>query len=293
VRRLERELKRGDGLELYQRNLKNHKVRSMKSGIRIANRNQPLKLTILVKLRPIFITWSLMLASIARAGPPFVTDDPEVPPVGGWEINIPFTLQRTPGTTDIQAPLFDLNYGLPNIQLEFDVPVAVVKDNLGTAAGLGDILLGIKWRFFEDKHLHIQLGTYPQVFAPTGDAKSGLGNGRPTYELPLLAEKSWDKCTFYGETEYWLQTAPGQRNYWFLGAVLQHDITDRLSLGLELFGNTQKQSGTRPDVAFNIGGSFKLTEHLNLLFTGGRDIYGDTKAMLYLGLQILTKKSDD
>ena len=83
----------------------------MKSGIRIANRNQPLKLTILVKLRPIFVTWSLMLASIARAGPPFVTDDPEVPPVGGWEINIPFTLQRTPGTTDIQAPLFDLNYG--------------------------------------------------------------------------------------------------------------------------------------------------------------------------------------
>jgi hypothetical protein len=44
---------------------------------------------------------------------------------------------------------------------------------------------------------------------------------------------------------------------------------------------------------FNIGGSFKLTEHLNLLFTGGRDIYGDTKATLYLGLQILTKKSDD
>ena len=70
-------------------------------------------------------------------------------------------------------------------------------------------------------------------------------------------------------------------------------ITDRLSLGLELFGNTQKQSGTRPDVAFNIGGSFNLTEHLNLLFTGGRDIYGDTKAMLYLGLQILTKKSAD
>jgi hypothetical protein len=112
----------GRWTRLYQRNLKNHKVRSMKSGIRIANGNQPLKLTILVKLRPIFVTWSLMLASIARAGPPFVTDDPEVPPVGGWEINIPFTLQRTPGSTDIQAPLFDLNYGLPNIQLEFDVP---------------------------------------------------------------------------------------------------------------------------------------------------------------------------
>jgi hypothetical protein len=91
--------------------------------------------------------------------------------MGGWEINIPFTLQRTSGTTDMQAPLFDLNYGLPNIQLEFDVPVAVVQDDRrGTAAGLGDVLLGIKWRFFEDEHSHVQLGTYPQVYAPIGDA---------------------------------------------------------------------------------------------------------------------------
>jgi hypothetical protein len=82
-------------------------------------------------------------------------------------------------------------------------------------------------------------------------------SGRPTYELPLLVEKSWDKWTLYSETEYWLQTAPGQKNYRFVGAVLQHDITDRLNLGVELFGNTQKQSGTRPDVAFKIGGSFK------------------------------------
>lgn len=247
-----------------------------------------------IDLRLILVTWSLILASVVHAGPPFVTDDPEVPPIGGWEINIPFTLERTPGTTSMQTPLFDLNYGLPNIQLEFDIPVAVVQDDRrGTAAGLGDILLGLKWRFFEDEHLHIQVGTYPQVFAPTGDAKSGLGSGRPTYELPLLVEKSWKKWTLYSETEYWLQPAPGQKNYWFLGAVLQRDINDRLSLGLELFGNTQKQPGARPDIAFNIGGSFKLNEHLNLLFTGGRDIFGDTKAMLYLGLQILTKKSDE
>jgi hypothetical protein len=39
-----------------------------------------------VKLRPIFVAWSLMFASIVCAGPPFVTDDSEIPPVGGWEI---------------------------------------------------------------------------------------------------------------------------------------------------------------------------------------------------------------
>ena len=37
------------------------------------------------------------------------------------------------------------------------------------------------------------------------------------------------------------------------------------------------------------GGSLKLREHLNLLFSGGRDIVGDTHAMAYIGLQLLTK----
>jgi hypothetical protein len=54
-------------------------------------------------------------ARTPQAGLPFVTDDPEPPPVGEWEINVPFFLQRTPGRTELNAPLFDLNYGLPNV----------------------------------------------------------------------------------------------------------------------------------------------------------------------------------
>jgi hypothetical protein len=43
------------------------------------------------------------------------------------------------------------------------------------------------------------------------------------------------------------------------------------------------------DFAFNIGGTWKLSKQLNLLFAGGRDIVGDTTAMAYIGFQILTK----
>ncbi len=35
--------------------------------------------------------------------------------------------------------------------------------------------------------------------------------------------------------------------------------------------------------------TWKLSERLNLLFSGGRDIVGDTHAMAYIGLQLLTK----
>jgi hypothetical protein len=150
----------------------------------------------------------LVLANAAHAGPPFVTDDPEPPPAGGWEINVPFILERTPGETEMNAPLFDLNYGLPNVQLKLEVPVEVVHDDHdGAAAGLGDLLPGVKWRFFENEKSQLQAGIYPQVLVPTGDRRHGLGEGRPAYVLPLLAEKAWSKWTLYGNIGYWWQTA--------------------------------------------------------------------------------------
>jgi hypothetical protein len=225
-----------------------------------------------------------------QAGPPFVTDDPEPPPPGGWEINVPFILARTSGKTEMDAPLFDLNYGLPNIQLKLEIPVAVVqRDDDRTTAGPGDLLLGVKWRFYNDERSQVQLGVYPQLLAPTGDESRGLGEGRTAFVLPLLAQQSWGKWTVYGNVGFWWQTAAETRNYFYAGAVLQREINERLELGAELFGNTPKERDGRSDVAFNIGGTWKLSQHLNLLFSGGRDIVGDTHAMVYIGLQLLTK----
>ena len=58
---------------------------------------------------------------------------------------------------------------------------------------------------------------------------------------------------------------------------------------MELFGNTPKERDGRVEIAFNAGGAWKLSKHLNLLFATGRDIVGDRKAMVYTGLQVLTK----
>ena len=117
--------------------------------------------------------WLLLATDFLQAGPPFVTDDPEPPPAGGWEINVPFILERTPGKTEMDAPLFDLNYGLPDIQLKLEFPIAIVnEDNNGTQAGAGDSLIGVKWRFFNNERSQFQLGTYPQVLAPTGNHSS-------------------------------------------------------------------------------------------------------------------------
>jgi hypothetical protein len=235
------------------------------------------------------IGW-LLTFDLARAGPPFVTDDPEPPHPGGWEINVPFILERNPGTTDMDAPLFDLNYGLPDVQLKVEFPIKIVhEDNDRTEVGAGDLLVGVKWRFLNDERSQFQIGTYPQLLVPTGDRAQGLGEGRPAYVLPLLVQKSWDKWTLYGNVGFWWRNAADTRNYVYAGAVLEREINERLTLGVELFGNSPKERGGRSELAFNFGGAWKLSKHFNLLFSGGRDFVGDTTAMAYVGLQVLTK----
>jgi Putative MetA-pathway of phenol degradation len=219
-----------------------------------------------------------------------VTDDPEPPPPGGWEINVPFIPERTPGKTEMDAPLFDLNYGLPNIQLKLEIPVAIVhNDNDGTATGAGDLLLGVKWRFLNNERSQVQFGIYPQLLLPTGDRGRGLGDGGSAFVFPLLAQRNWEKWTLYGNVGYWWQGADDTRNYFYAGAVLEREINKRLELGVELFGNSPKERGGRSEMAFNVGGTWKLSKHFNLLFSGGRDIVGDTHAMAYIGFQLLTK----
>jgi hypothetical protein len=238
----------------------------------------------------VFGAGCFLAIGLAQAGPPFVTDDPEPPPTGGWEINVPFIFERTPGKAEMDAPLFDLNYGLPNIQLKLEIPVRVVHwDSDGTAAGAGDLLAGVKWRFFNNEQSQLQFGIYPQLLLPTGDHAHGLGQGRPAFLFPLVAQKSWEAWTLYGNIGYWWQTAAETRNYVYAGAVLEREINARLTLGAELFGNSSKERGGRSELAFNFGGTWKLSKHINLLFTGGRDIVGDTTAMGYIGLQFLTK----
>jgi hypothetical protein len=243
-----------------------------------------------VKLLHATVVCSSLIIAPIQAGPPFVTDDPEPPPPGGWEINVPFIPERTPGKTEVDAPLFDLNYGLPNIQLKLEIPVAIVhNDNDGTAAGVGDLLIGVKWRFLNNERSQVQFGIYPQLLLPTGDRGRGLGDGGSAFVFPLLAQRNWEKWTLYGDVGYWWRGADDTRNYFYAGAVLEREINKRLELGVELFGNSPKERGGRSEMAFNVGGTWKLSKHFNLLFSGGRDIVGDTHAMAYIGFQLLTK----
>jgi hypothetical protein len=102
------------------------------------------------------------VAAQGQGGPPFRTDDPETPGNEHWEINFGWIGDRNPEAGDYEVPDFDINYGLGDrIQLKYELPIAIEEIRPLPAtpttpalaghviAGLGESLLGIKWRFYE------------------------------------------------------------------------------------------------------------------------------------------------
>ncbi|MGD1148533.1 MAG: transporter [Thermoanaerobaculaceae bacterium] len=232
---------------------------------------------------------SLIVAATVRAGPPFVTDDPETPPLHGWEINIPITLERESGEQSLETPLFDLNYGYrENVQLRVEFSLLNVRlDGARTERGLSDTSVGVKWRFLEESQLMPQMAIYPQVTLPTGDHQHRLGDGKPSYGFPLVAQKSWGPWTVFGNVGVIVQSTAGSRDYWYQGLTLVREVSRSLELGVEEYGNSPIDRDERSSLGYNLGGTWKVAESMNVLFSAGRTVRGEQATSVYLGIQLL------
>jgi hypothetical protein len=99
----------------------------------------------------LLIPLAITTVAFAQGGPPFITDDPGTPGNRHWEINFGWIADHNPGQAYYQLPDIDMNYGWGDrIQLKYELPLAAATDqNNTTRAGLGESLLGIKWRPYE------------------------------------------------------------------------------------------------------------------------------------------------
>ena len=217
---------------------------------------------------------SLSLALAARAGPPFITDDPQPVDPGHWEVyGFSAGAGARAGISGL-GPSIEVNYGAaPNLQLHaigglaYDSP-----SGQGTRMGLSDTELGVKYRFITPgkDDWFPQVGVFPLVEIPTGDAKRGLGGGYTAAFLPVWVQKDLGKWTTYGGGGYWINPGSGNRDFWFTGWLVQRQVTDKLALGGEVFHQTSSMVGHDETSGFNLGGQYDLTEHYHLLFSAGR-----------------------
>jgi hypothetical protein len=245
----------------------------------------------MLRFRPLFffvlalwIIWAF--AESTFAGPPFLTDDPEPVPFKHWEFYLFSTVDATPDSTSGTGPAFEFNVGaLPDLQLHLVVPIAYSSpEDEPSAYGLGDIELGLKYRFIQETDSQPMVGVFPLLEIPTGDADRGLGNGKVWGKLPIWLQKSWEPWTTYGGGGYVINTASDARDYFFGGWLLQREFGERLTLGGEVFAQGRSRDDSGSFALFNLGGFFKITPDFDLLFSGGHTFAGDRHTVGYLGL---------
>ena len=230
----------------------------------------------------------LLAPAIARAGPPYVTDDPEPVEFRHWEFYLATQHSVTRDAASGTAPHVEVNYGAwPGLQLHVIVPLAYARPSGGsTSYGVGDIEVGAKLRFIDESQWWPMVGTFPMFELPTGNAARGLGTGHLHVLIPLWLQKSFGPWTSYGGGGLWVNPGQGNRNYGYFGWLLQRRLSQLATLGTEIFYTTPDQVGGSANLRFNIGIVLDFTEHHHLLFSAGRGIVGATIFQGYLAYQL-------
>ena len=212
-----------------------------------------------------------------QGGPPFRTDDPDTPGNKHWEINFGWIADRNPAAGSYQVPDFDINYGLGDrIQLKYEIPIAIEEQRpvpVSAAfpqgqegvvlAGLGESLLGVKYRYFEhhpgdrwfsglglglkpdakasyedeaEKPVNLSFGTYPQLYLnnPTRSVARGLVSSGPNFYLPVEIAGRIGPLRYNADAGYNF----GNRNLpqsWNRGFIVGHEFSDRTEAYIELY----------------------------------------------------------
>jgi hypothetical protein len=227
-------------------------------------------------------------SAAAHAGPPYVTDDPEPVERRHWEFYVATQHSVTDDDTSGTAPHVEVNYGAAqDLQIHLIVPLAYDRPASGpNHYGLGDLELGVKYRFLQEGKRQPMMGIFPQLELPTGSASDGLGTGRLHVFIPLWLQKSFDPWTMYGGAGYWINPGEGNRDYGFAGWQIQRRLSDLVTLGTEVFYTTPDRIDGRDNLGSNVGLVLDFNEHHHLLFSAGRSVVGDTDFQAYLGYQL-------
>lgn len=226
----------------------------------------------------------------AQGSPPFITDDPGTPGNRHWEINLGVTTERRPGETVSELPLIDVNYGLgERFQLKWEAPIVQLRESgEPSKAGLGNSLVGLKWRFYDEGEHGLAAAVYPQIeFNNPGHSdERGLVESGSAFLLPFLFEKEFGPVNLTGEIA---REFRDDGDTWHYGIIVSHEFAPRFSAGFEFNGSADERFHASV-LVFNLGAAYEVNEHFSVLLSVGRELHNgdEPRATLvgYAGMQL-------
>jgi hypothetical protein len=228
--------------------------------------------------------------AMAQGGPPLLTDDPGTPGNGKTELNVAFTTEKSRKEQLFEAPLFDINYGVgEHIQIKLEIPWLVRdEESERTRSGLGNVLLGFKWRFLDEKEDGVDASIYPQPDFNTAVVSRRSGLVAEGMELLLPVQVARDFGPVAVNVELGFRLHEEGEDVWVWGLALGRKVTDEIELLGEVHGEAAR-SFDRGKLVFNLGARWKLSELNSILVSAGRGIRGESRGepsfIGYLGLQ--------
>jgi hypothetical protein len=226
----------------------------------------------------------------AQGGPPLITDDPDTPGPGYWEINIAVLRDKTQRQRRLEIPRVDVNYGVGRrIQLKFEMPVTTVQAEDGKGeTGAGNATVGVKWRFMGQEGDLIAWSVYPQLDFSMVDSTftKGIEDHRRELILPTEITVEMFRLELNGEVgRTFTENGPGS---WIFGLSSEGHVVPRLELLAEIHGEHVIDQST--DLIAVGGGRFKMTPTMFVLMALGHSIRSlpeeGPRTYAYIGLQL-------
>jgi len=222
-----------------------------------------------------------------------ITDDPGSPGPDHWEINLGWETQRADGQTLFGLPLLDANYGVGDrTEVTYEAPYAVLQESgEPDRSGMGDSLLGVKYRFYDAGDKGWQASLYPQVTFVTPGSSSGrrgLADPATTVLLPLEFAKDYGAFAIDFDCGSLLSNEAVDRG-WMGGFLIGKEVMKGWELDAEIHVNSDLHLG-RSEEIFNAGTRIDFSEHLTLMIALGTDLANSlaprTSLLSYVGFQL-------
>ena len=238
----------------------------------------------------ILVIATVPLRAFAQGGPPLVTNDPDTPGAGHWEINLAATGTHVDNGWEVSAPDLDINYGVgERIQLSMHLGTAWEQSDDGPwATGAGPVELAFRYRFLDEDTSGISLAVQPhwEKSWSTRAIAKGLAPAHAAFGLPLQAARHFGKSIAGAELmRTFVSSEPDE---WQLGVFWSRELK---APGRQLLAEAvaARTDGEATQTLLNLGARQELGKHLVLLGSLGREL--DTPGhgtVFYFGVQFLT-----
>jgi hypothetical protein len=200
----------------------------------------------------------------AKAGPPYLSDDPDPTDYEHYEIYAFANGEVGANGSGGEAGI-DFNYGArPDLQLTAVLPAGYARPGGGPSdVDLGNIELAAKYRVLHQDDIGLDVAVFPRVFLPAGSAL--VGERHTSFLLPIWLEKDWGKLSGFGGGGCVFNRGGGSQNFCLAGWAFTYQLLPKMQLGAELFHRTADTKGGRATTSVGVGVKYDVSDNYHLL----------------------------